>query len=356
MISKELVVGIPDIVVKKETCVSCLLGKQTRKPFPYATSYRAAHPLELVHGDLCGPITPPTPGQKRYVFVLIDDFSRYMWSMLLKEKSEAFGKFKSFKRLAEQETRATVKTFRSDRGGEFMSHEFDTYSKANGINRHMTAPYSPQQNGVVERRNRTLFEMTRSLLKHMSVPNMLWGEAVRHATYLLNRVATRSLLGKTPYEALRHKKPNIAHLKVFGCVCYARTETAGRKKLDDRSRILVHLGTEPGSKAYKLFDPWNRKIVVSHDVYFEEEKQRSWNNETATKPVQSLFEIDLIPLKGIDDYSGAQDGSENEDDEVEVTNEDDDDDDDNEEDGDDSLKPNLRRSNRVSTKPSYLDD
>ena len=164
---------------------------------------------------------------------------------------------------------------------------------------------------------------------------MLWGEAVRHATYLLNRVATRSLLGKTPYEALRHKKPNIAHLKVFGCVCYARTETAARKKLDDRSRILVHLGTEPGSKAYKLFDPSNRKIVVSHDVYFEEEKQRSWNNETATKPVQSLFEIDLIPLKGIDDYSGAQDGSENEDDEVE------------EEDGDDEYARILGLAIRV---------
>ena len=151
----------------------------------------------------------------------------------------------------------------------------------------MTALYSPQQNGVVEQRNRNLFQMTRSLLKHMSVPNMLWGEAVRHATYLLNKVATRYLLGKTPYEALRHKKPNISHLKVFGCVCYARTETAGRKKLDDRLRIVVHLGTEPGSKAYRLFDPSNMKIVVNRDLYFEEERRWSWNDEPATKPVQS---------------------------------------------------------------------
>lgn len=87
MINKELVVGLPDISVEKETCVSCLLGKQARKPFPQATSYRATHPLELVHGDLCGPIIPSTPGQKRYIFVLIDDFSRYMWIILLKEKS-----------------------------------------------------------------------------------------------------------------------------------------------------------------------------------------------------------------------------------------------------------------------------
>ena len=156
-----------------------------------------------------------------------------------------------------------------------MSQEFISYCDKNGINRHLTAPYSPQQNGVVERRNRTLLEMTRSLLKHMGVPNIMWGEAVRHATYLINRIATRSLIGRTPYEALRSKKPNLEHLKVFGCVYFARTEEAGRKKLDDRSRVLVHLGTEPGTKAYRLLDPTNKRIVVSRDVHFDEE--RRWN-------------------------------------------------------------------------------
>lgn len=105
MISKELVVGLPSISIERETCVSCLLGKQTRKRFPQATLYRATHPLELLHGDLCGPISPPTSGQKRYVFVLIDDFSRYMWSILLKQKSEAFEKFKVFKELVEKKLR-----------------------------------------------------------------------------------------------------------------------------------------------------------------------------------------------------------------------------------------------------------
>lgn len=173
MMSKSLVVGIPNIEVEKETCVSCLRGKQTRKSFPQSTSYRATEILELVHGDLCGPITPSTPGGKRYVFVLIDDCSRYMWTILLDKKSEAFNKFKVFKQLVENETKAKVKTFRSDRGGEFLSHEFKEFCEKNGINRHLTASYSPQQNGVVEHRNRTLLEMTRSLLKHMNVPNIL---------------------------------------------------------------------------------------------------------------------------------------------------------------------------------------
>ena len=275
MIRKELVTGIPTIEVERETCMSCMRGKQTRKPFPSTTTFRASRALELVHGDLCGPITPSTPSRSRYVFVLIDDHTRYMWTILLKEKSEAFVKFKSFKALAEQETKKVITTFRSDRGGEFTSREFDDFCSKNGIKRHLTAPYSPQQNGVVERRNRTLLEMTRSILKHMNVPNRFWGEAVRHATYLMNRITTRSLQGMTPYEALREKKPSLTHLRVFGCVCHAKTDSVGRKKLDDRSKILVHLGTEPGSKAYRLFDPLSRRIVVSRDVIFEE--NRAWD-------------------------------------------------------------------------------
>ena len=158
-----------------------------------------------------------------------------------------------------------------------MSLEFQACCEASGIKRHMTAPYSPQQNGVVERRNRTLLEMTRSILKHMGVPNNLWGEDVRHATYLINRVATRSLDGRTPYEALRGVKPNLKHLKVFGCISHARTESAGRRKLDDRSKALVHLGTEPGSKAYRLFDTISKRIIVSRDVVFEENKGWNWS-------------------------------------------------------------------------------
>ena len=156
MINKELVDGIPKIAIEKNTCSSCLLGKQARHPFPQATSFRAKRALELIHGDLCGPITPITPSKKRYIFVLIDDYSRYMWSILLGEKGETFEKFKKFKAIVEQETGTTITTFRSDRGGEFVSNKFQSYCETNGIMRQLTAPYSPQQNGVVERRNRTL--------------------------------------------------------------------------------------------------------------------------------------------------------------------------------------------------------
>lgn len=281
MANKELVVGLPKMATGKETCESCMRGKQTRASFPQSSTYRATQPLELIHGDLCGPITPTTPAGKKYIFVLIDDYSRYMWSILLKNKSEAFEKFKTFKSQAEQETREHIQTFRTDRGGEFTSKEFQGFCELNGIKRHLTAPYSPQQNGVVERRNRTLLEMTRSILKAMNLPNYLWGEATRHATYLINRVATRSLTpAQTPYEVLRGRKPNLGHIRVFGCIGHVRTEAVGRRKLDDRSKMLVHLGTEPGSKAYRFLDPTSRKIIVSRDVVFDEYQSWNWNGKT----------------------------------------------------------------------------
>lgn len=281
MIDKELVKGVPGVNVTKDICSSCLLGKQARMVLPQSTTYRATATLELLHGDLCGPLTPSTSGGNKYIFLVIDDHSRYMWTMLLKEKNEAFGKFKKLKEVVEKETGKRILTFRTDRGGEFVSHEFKSYCESSGIQRHLTAPYTPQQNGVVERRNRTMMEMARSILKHMRMPNYLWGEAIRPSTYLINRIATRALKDQTPYEVYRGRKPNINHLRIFGCICYAQVDKVHLRKLDDRSRMLVHLGTEPGSKAYRLLDPERRKIVVSRDVVFDESKGWNWKRSAA---------------------------------------------------------------------------
>ncbi|KAG7578131.1 Zinc finger CCHC-type [Arabidopsis thaliana x Arabidopsis arenosa] len=365
MVKKELVTGMPSFSVEKETCASCLLGKQTRRTFPQATSYRATNTLELVHGDLCGPITPTTAAQNRYIFVLIDDYSRYMWTLLLKEKSDAFERFKRFKALVEQETGNSIKTFRTDRGGEFTSHEFQKFCDDTGIKRHLTAPYSPQQNGVVERRNRTLMEMTRSILKHMSIPNYLWGEAVRHATYLINRIATRTLVNQTPYEVFKGKKPNVEHLRIFGCIGYAKSEAANLKKLDDRTRMLVHLGTEPGSKAYRLLDPSTRKVVVSRDVVFDETRSWKWGkqgsetgSEIGSDP--SMFEINF----GDFGINGGEERNNTETEEAEETGEAENHDENNESEAESEeeaenvqSQPSLREpSTRPKKRPSYLAD
>ena len=127
-------------------------------------------------------------------------------------------------------------------------------------------------------------EMTRSILKEMSLPNYLWGEAVRHATYLINRVPTRALKNQTPYECMRGKKPSVSHIRVFRCMAYAKIDSGHLRKLDDRSQALVHLGLEPGSKAYRLYNPTSRQIVVSRDVIFDE--KACWNWKGADKEVQ----------------------------------------------------------------------
>lgn len=279
MSKKGLVKGLPKLDHENQLCESCLVGKQTRKSFPTMTTYKAKQPLELVHGDLCGPIMPATKGQNRYIFTLIDDFSRFMWIYLIKEKSEAFTHFKKFKALVENEIGKPLKVFRSDRGGEFTSLEFNSFCEQNGVKCNLTAPYSPQQNGIVERRNRTLMDMTRSIMKAMHVPNYLWGEAVNHSTNLINRVYTRVLGDTTPYEKLYKRKPNLENVRIFGCLAHAKVEPVNQKKLDARSRPLVHVGSEPGTKAYRLFDLVTQKIIVSRDVIFDETKGWDWIKE-----------------------------------------------------------------------------
>ena len=270
-----------------------------------------------------------------------------MWTILLKDKGEAFEKFKSFKSIVEHETRLSIKTLRTDRGGEFTSIEFNKFCEKYGIQRHLTAPYTPQQNGVVERRNRTLMEMTRSILKHMNLPNYLWGEAVIHASYIINRVATRSLSSQTPYEVFKGRKPSVEHLRVFGCIGYVKVNKHHLRKLDDRSRSLVHLGTEPGSKAYRMFDPTNQRIVVSRDVTFDEDKSWRWSNKLDGKEeepgeFQILFDTLGNQVIGTEENKGEI--TEEQDNEV------------HEDSSEVDEEPVLRRSTRESKKPAYLDD
>lgn len=184
-----------------------------------------------------------------------------MWVYMLKNKSDAFDVFKKFRAQVEKGQKGRIGTFRTDRGGEFMSKEFVSYCEDHGITRHFTAPYTPQQNGVVERRNRTVVEMGRSYLKQMKMPSVMWAEAIRHAVYVLNRLPTRALSGQTPYEAWMGYKPDIGHIRVFGCVVYMKVRGDNVKKLDDRSLMVVNLGKEPGTKAYRLLDPRTNKLL-----------------------------------------------------------------------------------------------
>ena len=137
-----MVRGLPQIDHVDQICDSCLVGKQRRTPFPEQAKYRAKHVLDLVHGDLCGPITPATPGGKKYFLLLVDDLSRYMWLVLLTTKDEASVAIKHFQTSVEVETGRKLRALRTDRGGEFTSVEFGEYCADRGVQRHLTTPYS----------------------------------------------------------------------------------------------------------------------------------------------------------------------------------------------------------------------
>ncbi|KAJ0621560.1 putative RNA-directed DNA polymerase [Helianthus annuus] len=283
---KNLVEGVPHIKHQTELCEGCLISKQTRKPFPKETTWRASKPLELVHADLCGPITPQTIGGNRFFMLIVDDYCRFMWVYFLKTKDEAFSNFKKFKVKAEKNNKYKVGMLRTDRGGEFTSKEFNQYCEDQGIERQLTAPYTPQQNGVVERRNRTVMEVTRSLLKTMAVPEMFWGEAVRHAMYVLNRVSTKGFKGKTPYEGWKGFKPKLNKLKVFGCVGFIKKVGGHLDKLADRSQPLVYFGSESGSKEYRMYNPKQKRICVVRegDAEFLEGRHWAWNEAQIYQP------------------------------------------------------------------------
>ena len=273
----EMVHGLPLLPTSTIMCTDCVQGKQHREPIPKQSHWRATQKLQLIHADICSPITPASNSQKRYFLCFIDDYSRKAWVYFLLEKSEAFHHFKCFKMLVEKESGLAIKCLCTDRGGEFNSAEFNDFCKLNGIKRQLTTAYTPQQNGVAERKNRTMLNLVRSMLSSKGVPKMFWPEAVKWTTYVLNRSPTLAVKGMTPEEAWSGEKPSVEHFRVFGCVGHADIPDAKRTKLEGKSVKCVLLGVSDESKGYKLYDPASRKVLISWDVIFEEEKQWDWN-------------------------------------------------------------------------------
>ena len=290
---KSMVLGMPTVNRVEQVCDGCVLGKQHRLPFPQASNYRAEKGLQLVHADLCGHITPKTPGGCSYFLLVVDDHSRYMWVEVLKSKDQALDCFKKIVKRAEVESDNKLKALRTDRGGEFLSNLFSVFCDEQGIMHYTTTPYSPQQNGVVERRNQFVVEMARCMLKAMSVPARFWGEAVLTAVYVLNRSPTKSLQGVTPFEAWHKRKPRVSHLRTFGCVANVKQNGPGLNKLSDRSKKMIFIGYEAGTNGYRFYDPSTGRLVISRDVIFEENLAWNWGN-TASSPTSSVEETETF--------------------------------------------------------------
>lgn len=255
-------------------CEVCLQGKMTRATFPNKSENRAKGVLHLVHSDLCGAMQTATPSGKKYMVTFIDDFSKYTVVELLREKSETFEKFKEYVEMCKTMFNSKPKFIRTDRGGEYMDNDFIKYMKAEGIQYNRTAPSTPQQNGVAERKNRTLIEMARCMLIESGMAKTFWGEAVIMANYIQNRLPWKNL-EKTPYEIWFGTKPSIQHFKKFGSKCFVFIPDEKRRKLDSKAIEAIMVGYDLSSKAYRCYVQSTGKVVISRDVRFVS-KDSNW--------------------------------------------------------------------------------
>ncbi|GJU99983.1 putative RNA-directed DNA polymerase [Tanacetum coccineum] len=274
---KGMVRDLPPFPVINDVCGDCMIGKQTKEAIPKSSSWRAGEILELIHSDICGPITPSSHTGKRYFLSFIDDYSRKGWVYLLTEKSQALESFKEFKKKVETETGKVVKALRTDRGGEYLSDAFKNFCLEHGVKRQLTTRFTPQQNGVAERKNRTVINMVVSMLAAKNMPKKFWAEATMWSFYVLNRCPTKALTNITPQEAWSGIKPTVDHFRVWGCLAHVHVPKEKRTKLDDKSVLCILTGMSEESKAYRLIDPQTMKVIVSKDVIFEEHKSWNWS-------------------------------------------------------------------------------
>jgi hypothetical protein len=198
------------------------------------------------------------------------------WIFFMKYKSEVAGIFFKFKKNVENISNYRIQAIRSDNGKEYTSSEFNLYCEEAGIDHQLTAPYTPEQNGVSERRNRYIMEMVRCMLHDKNLPKDFWAEAASTAVFLQNRLPTKLLDEKTPFEAWYNYKPSLRFLKVFGSLCFVHIPQIKRDKLDKKAAPGIFVGYSGASKAYKVYHPQTQKMVVTRDVHFQEEDQWDW--------------------------------------------------------------------------------
>ncbi|KAJ9557079.1 hypothetical protein OSB04_011693 [Centaurea solstitialis] len=266
-----LVDGLPEkSFVEESLCSACEKGKQTRASFKSKQVSTISSPLHLLHMDLFGPVNTQSIGGKRYTLVIVDEYSRYTWVFFLKSKSDASQEIINFILQMEKYNQITVRSLRSDHGTEFKNSVLDDFLDSKGISQNFSSVRTPQQNGVAERRNRTLIEAARSMLIEARLPLQFWAEAVNTACYTQNRLLIVTRFKKTAYELFRGRKPNISYFHIFGCNCYIKNDRDNLRKFDAKADDGFLVGYSTVSKAYRVFNKRRQTLEETIHVKFDE--------------------------------------------------------------------------------------
>jgi transposase InsO family protein len=253
LIKHDLVVGLKNVKFDKDKlCSACQAGKQVSNSHPSKTSMSTTRPLKLLHMDLFRPTTYRSIGENSYCLVVVDDYSRYTWVLFLHEKADVSDIFKRFVTRAENEFENKLNKVRSDNGSEFKNSRIENFCDEKGIKHEFSTTYTPEKNGLVERKNRTLIDMARSMLSEYDVSHSFWAEAINTACHASNRLYCHRFFNKTLYELLIGRKPNISYFRVFGCKCYILRKGIRLSKFQDKCDEGFLLGYSSCSKAYRV--------------------------------------------------------------------------------------------------------
>ncbi|GJT35600.1 putative ribonuclease H-like domain-containing protein [Tanacetum coccineum] len=269
-----LVDGLPlKVFTNEHNCVACNKGKQHKASYKHISAVRLiTETLQLLHMDLFGPTNIRSIDQKYYSLVVTDDFSRFSWTFFLSTKDETFYVLKEFITLIENQLNKKVKGIRCDNGTEFKNAKLIELCGEKGIKRDYSNPRTPQQNGVAERKNRTLIEAARTMLADSKLPTMFWTEAVSMACYVLTRVSITNPHNKTPYELISGKVPQISHLKPFGCQVTILNTSDYLGKFEGKTDEGYLVGYASNSKAYRVYNLPNKRVEETLNLRFLEDK------------------------------------------------------------------------------------
>nr|GEU98170.1 hypothetical protein [Tanacetum cinerariifolium] len=273
LVRHNLVRGLPSKSFENNhTCIACLKGKQHKASCKSKLVKSVAKPLHTLHMDLFGPTSVSSISHKWYCLVVTDDFSRFTWTFFLKTKDETSGILRKFINKIENLKDLKVKIIRCDNGGEFRNKEMDDFCSQKGIKREFSNAMTPQQNGVAERRNKTLIEAARTMLADAKLPVTFWAEAVNTACYVQNRVLVNKSHNKTPYELFNGRSPAIVFLKPFGCHVMILNTLDHLGKFKAKGDEGYFIGYSMSSKSFRVFNKRNKRVEENLHVEFLENK------------------------------------------------------------------------------------
>ncbi|GJZ69142.1 putative ribonuclease H-like domain-containing protein [Tanacetum coccineum] len=290
LVKGNLVRGLPSKLFENdETCVACQKGKQHRASCKTKTENSISLPLHLLHMDLFGPTFVKSLMKKMYCLVVTYDYSRFTWVFFLATKDETSGILKSFITRIENLVDHKVKVIRCDNGTEFKNREMNQFCEMKGILRQFSVARTPQQNGVAERRNRTLIEAARTMLADSKLPTTFWAEAVNTACYVQNRVLVVKPHNKTPYELFHGRTPTLSFMRPFGCPVTILNTIDHLGKFDGKADEGFFVGYSLNSKAFRVFNSRTRIVEENLHIRFSE----STPNVAGSGP-DWLFNIDAL--------------------------------------------------------------